>query len=363
MNRSVAVLEVQQPIGVFYLGVIDATTLLRIGFVRQRGAEGPARDAIQRVDSTRRVKEIAQYLDDPDATFPTPIILSCSSQDVPYADGYLSFDDEKRIGEIVDGQHRFLGMERAAPDRLVGFQLPVVFMLDLEAYEKAYVFSTINSKQTPVPKSLIYDLFALAEHRSPTKTSHEIARVLNTKPESPFYRGLKMLGSRTSESEFLTQGSFVKEVLRRISRNPQLDEIQIKRVEALKDEDALPLRYYFVKERDEVIVQILENYFSAVRSTFAVEWEPPTAKDYILRKTVGFQALMSAFDTVWKKARKEEDASFKFFLKEAEQMKERLGGRALTSVEFPSSGSTASKLAKVLLGVEESVGAAPAGKQ
>lgn len=69
-------------------------------------------------------------------------------------------------------------------------------MFDLTDEEKAYVFSIINSKQTRVNPSIVYDLFSLAERRSPQKTCHEIARGINSNPDSPFYKKLKMLGKR-----------------------------------------------------------------------------------------------------------------------------------------------------------------------
>ena len=85
-------------------------------------------------------------------------------------------------------------------------------MFDLTEEEKAYVFSIINSKQTKVSSSLIYDLFSLSQHRSPTKTAHEIARALNRNTESPFYKRLKMLGKKIEgeDKATLSQGTFVK---------------------------------------------------------------------------------------------------------------------------------------------------------
>src|SRR5205085_2676335 len=100
------------------------------------------------------------------------------------------------------------------------FELPVVFMLDMEPQDRAYVFSIINSKQTPVSSSLIFDLFGLAQYRSPRRTCHEIARALNAKEGGPFFQTLKMLGQKTLPTQSLTQGSFSKYLLKLISRTP-----------------------------------------------------------------------------------------------------------------------------------------------
>jgi len=235
------------------------------------------------------------------------------------------------------------------PPATADFVLPVVFMLDLEAYDKAYVFSTINSKQTPVPKSLIYDLFELAQARSPVKTCHEIARALNAKP-GPFYQGLKMLGKRTAPTEYLTQGSFVTNLVARISRKPQADEIDAKLGKPLDDDDSLPFRYYWIHDRDEIIVRILENYFSAIQECFPEEWDPPTADNFILRKTVGFVGLLKAFDAVWPRLKQEKSAKRESFLTIAREFRRNLANRPLTAEQFGSSGAAAGALQKALTG-------------
>ena len=101
-------------------------------------------------------------------------------------------------------------------------------MFDLTEEEKAYIFSTINSNQAKVDKSLIYDLFELSTERSPLKTCHYIARIMNSKEDSPFYQRLKMLGKKENELSTLSQGTFVKGLVDLISKQPQKDMILIK---------------------------------------------------------------------------------------------------------------------------------------
>ena len=96
----------------------------------------------------------------------------------------------------------------------------VVVMFDLTEEEKAYIFSTINSNQTKVDKSLIYDLFELSKTRSPHKTCHEIARIMNSDKNSPFYGKLKMLGKKSDKTAILSQGTFVNYLCRLMSNKP-----------------------------------------------------------------------------------------------------------------------------------------------
>lgn len=347
-DETFPIIKVKQPIGEFYLASIPARLLLDVTIIKQRGRD---KDGVQRDDSDKRATEIALYATDPDATFPTPIIVSCDDAKVVISDATISFNKET-IGEIIDGQHRILGLKKADPKRLDDFDLPVVFMTKLDTFDKAYVFSSINSKQRGVPKSLIYDLFDLTDLKSPYRTCHEIAKALNADTDGPFYSGLKMLGKRTSEMEYLTQGSFVTSLLNRISKTPQTDEIAIKKGESLKDDPKLPFRYYWINDEDHLILKILENYFGAIQEVFKEEWNHPTASEYVLRKTVGFVALMGAFDQVWIESAKVGRADKEFFLFFAEKFRENLNGRPLITQEFQSSGSTAGALRKILLGSE-----------
>ena len=98
-------------------------------------------------------------------------------------------------------------------------------MFDLTVAEEAYIFSTINSNQRKVDPSLIYDLFDVSTNRSPQKTAHEIARVMNSSTSSPFYNRLKMLGKKASgqDKASLSQGTFAKSILMLISKKPDED--------------------------------------------------------------------------------------------------------------------------------------------
>jgi DGQHR domain-containing protein len=164
------------------------------------------------------VKEIAHYTSDPDATFPTSIILNINTREcrVKLTDTTLTLDERTFKPEVIDGQHRLGGLKAStfSPQ----FHLPVVLMFDLTEEEKAYVFSTINSNQQRVDASLIYDLFALSKHRSPFRTCHEIARALNSAKDSPYRGRLKMLGRRTRPEQSLSQGAFVAGLVNRITK-------------------------------------------------------------------------------------------------------------------------------------------------
>ncbi len=288
---KILLFEVTQPIGTFYFGKMDSNELLKFSFPVQRNSEG----GVQRRLRQERLKDISSYCNDPDATFPTPIILSIDTDTNNYLkkindylfEYELDLESNNIKAEILDGQHRLNGIKLSG----INFELPVVIMFNLTSEEKAYVFSTINSNQQKVDKSLIYDLFDLSKTRSPYKTCHELARLFNLKENSPFLGRLKMLEKRDSKMQSLSQGTFVRYVSTLISDNPQKDYIDIKNnIKLQNNKPSCPLRYYFITDQDEIIYLILSNCFSALKNTFPIEWNDPDS--YILTKTVGFGAVI-----------------------------------------------------------------------
>jgi len=228
-------------------------------------------------------------------------------------------------------------------------------MFNLTEEEKAYVFSIINSKQTKVSSSLIYDLFSLSQYRSPTKTAHEIARALNRDPESPFYKRLKMLGKKIEgeDKATLSQGTFVKHLTGLISKHPDRDYRLSKTNKDFPTEDSLPLRNYFIQDRDDIILKILTNLFRALKEVFPQQWDNPN--NSILWKTTGYIAIIKSFTELYNLGRQENDLSYNFFINVFERFDEILIEKniTLTSKDFPSNAQQQSRLSKILL---ESVG-------
>src|SRR5580693_284903 len=87
----VSALRIRQPIGDIYVGSIPAKTLVEITYtdVRELASERGIDSylGIQRELDDKRVKEIAQYVTGPDATFPTAVVLAvperCVSIEAP----------------------------------------------------------------------------------------------------------------------------------------------------------------------------------------------------------------------------------------------------------------------------------------
>jgi len=341
-------IEINQPIGSFYLTKINAIDLGELVSVTPRSASP---SAIQRDESSKRITEISKYCSDPDATFPTPIIISIyDDADIKMDDNYfiISRSLKNKIGEVIDGQHRLKGILKSS--YAIKFELPVILMFNLSEEEKAYVFSIINSKQTKVSMSLIYDLFALSKHRSPQKTSHEIARALNKKTDSPFYNRLKMLGKKSKNQEIatLSQGTFVKHLIELLSKDSELDYRLSKQNKEFKDNAKLPLRSYFINNEDSIILKIILNLFNSLRDTFPEYWEDPL--NNILWKTTGYVAIIKSFNAMYALGDEKNDLSYEHFIKCFKSFRNELElqNLELTSKDFPSNAQQQNRLSKIL---------------
>lgn len=298
----VPILEVKQPVGDFYLGVIEARDLVAISFSDIRRTDGRDLEryiGIQRDLSEGRVSEIKKYVRNVDACFPTGIILSISNEHVeltrtPEGQLALAINRDSAIAKIIDGQHRIAGFEGFDGEP---FYLNVTIFIDMVLEDQAMIFATINLKQTKVTKSLASDLYEFAEARSPQKTGHNIAKLMNFKKGSPLEKFIKILGKSTGqELESITQSTFVDRLMKLISKEPMQDKDLIKRgrtpARAVKDEQRkLLFRNLFIDGKDAEITMVLWEYFSAIKDRWPTAWVD-RSRGAILGRTTGFAALL-----------------------------------------------------------------------
>ncbi|MEZ9078274.1 DGQHR domain-containing protein [Vibrio cyclitrophicus] len=316
-------LKLTQPIGEFYCCVMKASELTSISFSDVRKLKDENEDGIdsylgiQRKLSPPRVKKIKEYITSVDATFPNSIIVAIPEKYISTKDGVLSitFSEEYRgkVAKVLDGQHRLAGFEDTdgkyenKKGNRKDFELLVTIFVEADLHTQSQVFTMVNQSQTKVNKSLVYDLEALALARSPFRSCHQIAIVMNERDDSPFYRRIKRLGIKTKgvDGELLTQAAFVDNLVKLISKKPSLDRDILlgkkKGFLGLKD-DKLPdrkrndfkvlvFRKSFIEKDDAAIAANVINYFSAVNERWPDAWDKKNKKS-VLNKTVGLISLM-----------------------------------------------------------------------
>ncbi len=321
------VLRVQQPIGEFFLASISARDLVSISFSDVRRLASNERDiekylGIQRPVSSRRIKQIKKYIEGSDATFPTAVIVAvderCAELDsrdgtvgvltlrpfVPESDSDEEEITWNRVAKVLDGQHRiaaFMDEENEYEYAYQGrdFQINLAIFVGADISEQANIFATVNLAQTKVNRSLVYDLTELAKTRSPQRTCHNVAVMLDSEESSPLHQRIKRLGTATPgrKKEPLTQAAFVESLVRFISTDPVSDRNDLLDGKKLAKAEAsnlvqCPFRNLFIDKKDVEIAEIVFNFFSAVRNKWPKSWNNLEATGNLLPKSNAFKALM-----------------------------------------------------------------------
>ena len=294
-------IEVEQPLAIFYVGVMEAADLVAISHtdVRQLVANERGLDnyiGFQRELNDKRVRELHEYVNYVDATFPTSILLAIKSGDVEYdaENRRMSVRRDESAATVIDGQHRIAGLENAERT----FQTAVTIFIDLDLEDKAHVFSTINLKQTRVNPSLARELSDLARARSPMKTAHNITRLLNSANDSPLYHRIKMLGIATEgrEGETVTQALIVDQILDMITWNAARDRNVTKKggeldPGTLTQRQRYPFRRHVIAENDAVIARCVWNVLDAARTRWPRAWNEVRPR-HMLNRTTGVFVLL-----------------------------------------------------------------------
>lgn len=331
---GIPVMQNQQEfvIGVFKISQILAFTKYTTRVIRDFDEDGIPiyNNDIQRAVENLRVEKIADFLiNDPEATFPTNLVLHIPEEVIQkqhkhsnileiYIDEKVFFEVKKeRIKDssgdiyinIIDGQHRVRGIEiaiqrlesdidslqktlRTRPENidlqkkldyfskrlkdLLNIELVVSFFIAKPIEYQAMIFSTINRTQKRVSESLVYSLFGLTTEDSPQKTALQITLSLNAHPNSPFHNRIKLYGGDYDRNLTppLSQAGMVKSILNLISESPrQAENDRFRKRKELEKRSAgslkaLPFRKYYAANKDSSISDILFHFFNGVKDSF-----------------------------------------------------------------------------------------------
>ena len=295
---------------------------------------------IQRKVETSRVNKIADFLiNDPEAMFPTNIVLGIPMSMISSQfshDGIIEISlDEKVTSQIklakegyqdadifitiIDGQHRIRGIEVAIErlqeeaekhnnilahtklENLLNMELAISYFIDKSLEYQAMIFSTINRTQKRVSQDLVYSLFGLSSEDTPYKTALEVTLALNAHPKSPFYHRIKLYGGDYDKkmSPPLSQATMIKSIVGLISeslRESENDKYKKrKELKRQKSKKFLPFRKFYADNHDSLISDCLFYFFSTIQSKFPQYWiyDGLSKPQNILQSTVGYEALLS----------------------------------------------------------------------
>jgi len=332
----VPVSKVTQPIGDFYVGRMDARTLVSISYTEIRAFLDGSQDkiaGIQRERSKKRINEIRKYVNLDYATFPTSIIIAVAPECVnlaPFGKAAVQANENAEINEtvfaleltsygdpdyedhipaekiafIIDGQHRLAGLEGLEAGR--EFDVNISVFVGASEADKAEIFARVNQAQTKVNQSLVVDLASYYEERGPVKFAHEVVLAMNRDKEGPLHDKVKRLGKadpRKGRVQTLSQATVVRPIVDYITSDPEAE--RNKRYKGIfssrrnRDEwREFILQPFYDEEDDSGMFLCLTNYFDAVMARWPASWNdaPP---GNILNRTTGYAALMQFLRPVY----------------------------------------------------------------
>ena len=298
-------IKLEQPIGDMFLVKMRATQVASIAASRTRKSYND-HSGIQRKLDPYRIKSIAEFCKTKNAMFPTPIILSASSDyfKINAEESILAIpeigEEENKFCSIVDGQHRLEGLKESGV--IEKFELLVSFVFDTDPSRDAFLFSTINGNQKSVSRSLIYDLYGLSRSRTVEKTCNKVMRSLNGEDNtrSELSGKIKMLGYKDefSQNGIVSQAAMIKNLMKLITDKSERDNIDIEFGRELKQLDTRKyiFRENFIKGNDEFIIQENIDFFNSWMKKLSEVKEKYNLNEYKqFEKTIGFSVSYRIF--------------------------------------------------------------------
>ncbi|EGR2448902.1 TPA: DGQHR domain-containing protein [Vibrio cholerae] len=325
-------IKVSQPFSDYYICKIPSDILRTISYTLKAVNNDGEVQGVQRTLNSKRLQEIAQFIDSDSGAFPNPIILGANFKESGrYADEnekieFEVIDEENciynikvpydsQLLSIIDGQHRLFAFDQAQ----TSMDLACSIYEDLATPFQAFLFSTINYNQGKVDKSLAYQLFGYEiDSREPIEWPPEtlavyFVRQLNK--EEPLLNRVKY---RTADEKNITKNvrdalppwrfstsSIVEAILSLISHNPKEDRYLMntkKNAEAgnivgrsvLNDDVRYPLRKLYIDGNDKAISDVLRLALNATNDIFWTKVDD----DNFLKKTVGIACVFKYLKAV-----------------------------------------------------------------
>ena len=256
-------IKAEQPGGTVYQIAITGKELVKNAVVLRKGID---KDGIQRVCREIRLKRINRFYASNDALLPNNIIGSIKEGHFHYEDGYIWMNPDV-VSEIIDGQHRLWGFHKDYNETDINFDVFFAFIVDADTPQKAKLFYKINKEQKKINPSLAFDLLSLINDGGFDQDVSEVIKRLNDEPESPFHTLIKMNETDNGIISLANMMTVARDFLKTsIGRNFARED----------------------KIAENQLYLIFRNYFSAVKTIFAKEWNQESS---ILKKTLGIGAL------------------------------------------------------------------------
>jgi DNA sulfur modification protein DndB len=253
----------------FFLTSLSASDIVFISYVARRGVSDE-KGAVQRVLNQTRIASIRDFVL-AGGVFPTSIVLNWVDDTAPPVakGGKLILSRASKSAQIIDGQHRVVGLSAAIEKKssIAKIQLPVSLYTGLSTRECADIFLSINTEQKPVHRSLVFDLYSVASDYivDPAAVrAGDLATELNENSMSPYLSYLKFPGAPKGQKG-LALSTVVSAVKPLVEEKGVFEQVGLSQL--------------------QMQTQFLINFFNVLRNAYGAEWESP---GNVFRSAAGF---------------------------------------------------------------------------
>jgi len=247
----------------------------------------------QRKEIRNHVNSIVEYLDNGPVLFPNAIILALSPE-IEFKEargtkptgltaaatmGTLQIpirDEGQRVAWIVDGQQRSMALAKTKHPEI---PVPVIGFVssDLEIQREQFI---LVNKAKPLPTRLINELLPeigtlLPRDLAVRKIPSEVCNILNSDPNSPFYRLIRRISDDSPEAVIVDTA--VLEVIKSSISNP------LGALSPFKGTGSEPSDI-------EAMYRIMCVYWGAVKEVFPDAWAKPPTESRLMH-SAGIRAM------------------------------------------------------------------------
>jgi DNA sulfur modification protein DndB len=260
MTISSQYLMIQQINREFILTKLPLGLLTKISYTAVRG-QSQEEGAVQRVLNSKRIASVKDFtLNIGD--YPGDVVLNWTNKENPIQrnNGELAFDEVSDSAQIIDGQHRLAGIKEAIKENpdIAKYEIPVVIYENLSTRECADIFLSINTEQKTVSRSLVLDLYGVANEAivDPAAVrARDIALFLNEEENSPYQGNIKLPGSLRKRGG-IELSTIITAIKPLVEETGDFERIGITELELQK--------------------KILLNFFLVLQGKYGEEWDKKT---------------------------------------------------------------------------------------
>lgn len=238
----------------FILTALPTSLLTNISYAAVRHQDQEA-GAVQRVLNQERISEIKSFAIQ-GGDFPASIVLNWVEGRLERHGDQVWIPSAPRLAQIIDGQHRVAGLKEAVADRpeLKTRLMPVAIYEGLDTVQCADIFLSINTKQRPVPKSLVFDLYGVASQELVDEAAVRARDIaLSLADSDQAYYGLIKLPNSRRQKGGIALSTAVTAIKPLVSEKGPLEQIGASSLELQK--------------------AIFQNYFNSIADKYGDRWQ------------------------------------------------------------------------------------------